>query len=139
MRRNVTPLLWEGEGGEGRGGGERKGGQGEGGRERERGTELGAHFSRLFDRLNNVITNKFKVELGCLIFTVNSISISGVLTPSQLAGEKVKPRWPPMEVDFVRQFQSSSRSRMSIPVLYTTLITVFLLKATFDPEYVICS
>ena len=34
--------------------------------------------------------------------SVNSISISGILTPNQLAGQKMKPRWPPMEGNFVR-------------------------------------
>ena len=50
------------------------------------------------------------------------ISISGMLTPSHMAGQKVKPRWPPIEVDFVRQFRSCSRSCTSVPVVYTILI-----------------
>ena len=45
-----------------------------------------------------------------------------VLAPSHLLGQKVKPRWPPMEENFGRQFQSSSRSCTSVPVLYATLI-----------------
>ena len=47
---------------------------------------------------------------------MNLISISGMLTLSQLAGQNVKPRWPPMEGNFVRQFQSSLRSCTSVPV-----------------------
>ena len=58
---------------------------------------------------------------------VNSISISGMLTPSHLLGQKVKPKWPPMEENFGRQFQSSSRSCTSVPVLCTTLIFSFCL------------
>ena len=58
---------------------------------------------------------------------MNSISISGMLTPSHLLEQKVKPRWPPMEGNFGRQFQSSSRSCTSVPVLYTTLIFSFCL------------
>ena len=51
---------------------------------------------------------------------VNSVSISGMLTPSHLLGQKVKPRWPPMEANFGRPFQSSSRSCTSVLVLCTT-------------------
>ena len=58
---------------------------------------------------------------------MNSISVSGMLTPSHLLGQKVKPRWPPMDENFGRQFQSSSRSCTSIPVLCTTLICSFCL------------
>ena len=58
---------------------------------------------------------------------MNSISISGMLTPSHLAGQKVKSRWPPVEGNFVRQFQSSSRSCTSVPVLYTTSVISFCL------------
>ena len=36
----------------------------------------------------------------------DSISISGMKTPSHLAGQKMKSRWPPMEGNFLRQFQS---------------------------------
>ena len=39
----------------------------------------------------------------------------------------MKPRWPPMEGNFVCQFQSSSRSCTSVPFLYTTLIVSFCL------------
>ena len=35
--------------------------------------------------------------------------MSGMLTPSHLAGQKVKPRWPTVGGNFVRQFQSTSR------------------------------
>ena len=59
--------------------------------------------------------------------SVNSISISGMLTPSHLLGQKVKPRWPPMEGNFRRQIQSSSLSCTSVPVLYATLIFSFCL------------
>ena len=58
---------------------------------------------------------------------VNSIFISGKLTPNHLDGQKVKPRWPPIEGNFGRQFQSSSRSCTSVPVLCTTLIFSFCL------------
>ena len=58
---------------------------------------------------------------------MNSISISGTLTPSHSLGQKVKPRWPPMEGNFGRQFQSSSWSCTSVPVLCTTLIFSFCL------------
>ena len=58
---------------------------------------------------------------------MNSISISGMLIPSHLRGQKVKPRWPPMEGNFVRRFQSSSRSCTSVPILYTTVIFSFSL------------
>ena len=58
---------------------------------------------------------------------VSSISISGMLTSSHLLGQKVKPRWPPMEGNFGRQFQSSLRSCMSVLVLYTILIFSFCL------------
>ena len=51
-----------------------------------------------------------------MVVPVNSISLSGMLTPSHLLGQKVKPRWSPMDGNFVRQFQSSSRSCMSVPV-----------------------
>ena len=57
--------------------------------------------------------------------SVDSISISGMLTSSHLAGQKVKPRWPSMEGNFVRPFQSSSRSCTSVPVLYTTSVISF--------------
>ena len=56
---------------------------------------------------------------------MNSISISVMLTPSHLLEQKVKPKWPPMEGNFGRQFQSSSRSCTSVPVLYTTLTFSF--------------
>ena len=59
--------------------------------------------------------------------TVNSISATGMLTPSHLPAQKGKPRWPPTGVNFVRQFQSSSRSCTSVPVPYTTLISKFCL------------
>ena len=59
--------------------------------------------------------------------TVNSISISGMLTPSHLLGQKVRPRWPPMEGNFVSQFQSSSRFCTSVSVLYTTSVISFCL------------
>ena len=58
---------------------------------------------------------------------VNSISIYGMLTPSHLAGQNVKPKWPSMEGNFVRQFQSSSRSCTSIPALYTASVMRFCL------------
>ena len=58
---------------------------------------------------------------------VNSISISGMLTLIHLLGQKVKPRWPPIEGNFIRQFQSPSRSCTSVPVLYTTFIFSFYL------------
>ena len=57
--------------------------------------------------------------IGCVFYrvgdwddlqTVNSISISGILTPSHLLGQKVKPRWLPMEGRFVRQFLSSTQA-----------------------------
>ena len=35
---------------------------------------------------------------------VNSISRSGMLTSSHLLEQKVKPRWPPIEGNFVRPF-----------------------------------
>ena len=68
--------------------------------------------------------NNMAFFLSC---PVNSISISGMLTPSHLLGQKVKPRWPPTEGNFERQFQSSSRSCTSVPVLYATLIFSFCL------------
>ena len=51
-----------------------------------------------------------------------------MLTPSHLAGQTVKPKWPPKEGNFVRQFQSSSRSCTSVPVHNTALVhyTVFV-------------
>ena len=58
---------------------------------------------------------------------MNSVSISGMLTPIHSLGQKVKPRWPPMEENFGRQFQSSSRSCTLVPVLCTTLIFSFCL------------
>ena len=58
---------------------------------------------------------------------VNSISIFGMLTPSHLLGQKVKPRRPPMEENFERQFQSSSRSCTLVPVLCTTFTFSFCL------------
>ena len=39
--------------------------------------------------------------------------------------QPVKPRWPPMESNFLRQFQSSSRSCTSVPVLYMTSVIGF--------------
>ena len=65
--------------------------------------------------------------LTFLSLPVNSISISRMLTPSHLHGQKVKPRWPPKERNFLCQFQSSSRSCTSVPVLCTTLIFSFCL------------
>ena len=59
--------------------------------------------------------------------TVNSFSISGMLTPSHLLGQKVKAGRLPMEENFVRQFQSSSQLCTSGPVLSTTLIFNFCL------------
>ena len=53
---------------------------------------------------------------------VNKISISGMLTSSHLAEQKVEPRWPNMEGNFLRQFQSYSRSCTSFSLLYTFLI-----------------
>ena len=70
-------------------------------------------------------TDQLRLEFG--LVAVNSISISVMLTPSHLAGQKVKPRWPPMEGNFVRQFQSTSRSCTSIPILCTTLVFNFCL------------
>ena len=58
---------------------------------------------------------------------VNSIYIAGMLTPSHSLGQKVKLRRPPMEGNFGRQFQSSSRSCTSVPVLCTILIFSFCL------------
>ena len=58
---------------------------------------------------------------------VNSTSISGMLTPTHFLVQKVTPRWLPIQGNFVRQFQSSSRSCTSVPVLYTTLIFSFCL------------
>ena len=37
---------------------------------------------------------------------MKSTSISGMLTPSHLLGQKVKSRWPVVEGNFARQFQS---------------------------------
>ena len=48
-----------------------------------------------------------------------------MLTPGDLLRQKVKPRWLPMEGNFGRQFQPSSRSCTSVPVLHTTLIFSF--------------
>ena len=59
--------------------------------------------------------------------TVNSIPVSGMLTPSHLAGQKEKPRWPPMEGNFVGQFHSSSRTCTSVLVVCTTLMFSFRL------------
>ena len=60
---------------------------------------------------------------------VNSISISGMLTPSHLLGH-----WAKSEVkmathvgNFVRQFHSSSWSCTPVPVFYVTLIFSFCL------------
>ena len=50
-----------------------------------------------------------------------------MLAPSNLLRQKIKPRWPPVEGNFERQFQFSSRSCTSVPVLYTTLIFSFCL------------
>ena len=50
-----------------------------------------------------------------------------MLTPSHSLEQKVKPRWPPTEGNFGRQFQSSSRSCTLVPVLYTTLVLSFCL------------
>ena len=47
---------------------------------------------------------------------VNSISISGMLTSQW----KVKPRWPPMEANFGRQFQSPTRACTSVLVSHAT-------------------
>ena len=58
---------------------------------------------------------------------MNSTFISGMLTPSHLLVQKVKPRWPTMEGSFGRRFQSSSRSCTSVSVLYATLIFSFCL------------
>ena len=43
--------------------------------------------------------------LFAVLYAVNSISISGMLTGQR----KVKPSWPPMEANFGRQFQSPTR------------------------------
>ena len=73
----------------------------------------------------------YTVKCRCAAFgdrrSVNSIFISGMLTPSHLLGQKVKSRWLPLEGNFVRQFQSLSRFCMSVTVLYTTLIFSFCL------------
>ena len=61
-------------------------------------------------------------------------SISGILTPSYLLAQKVKPRWLPMEWNFVLQFQSLSWSCMSVPLLYTTLIFRFFLIWLLKPS-----
>ena len=53
--------------------------------------------------------------------------VTEIVTPSHLHGQKVKPRWPPIEGNFVCQFQSSSRSCTSVPVLHTTLTFSFCL------------
>ena len=41
-----------------------------------------------------------------------------MLTPSHLLGQKVKPRWPPIEGNFVRQFQSFTRLQSSVFVWF---------------------
>ena len=69
-------------------------------------------------------------------WSVNSISISGMLTPSHLAGQKVKPRWPSMKGNFVGQFQYSSRSYTSVPVLCTASVISFcLVRPQSMPNY----
>ena len=65
---------------------------------------------------------------------MNSISISGMLTPGRLYGQEVEPRCPPMEGNFVRQFQSSTRSSTPVPVLYTTLTFSFCLVRLRKPS-----
>ena len=57
---------------------------------------------------------------------VNSISISGMLSGQW----KVKPRWPPMEDNFGRQFQSSTRACTSVSVSYATFYS--FLKSCFS-------
>ena len=67
----------------------------------------------------NTRSKTYKQTFTSQSMAVNSISISGMLTPNHLRGQKVKPRWPPMErildVSFsplrglVRQFQSFAR------------------------------
>ena len=47
---------------------------------------------------------------------MNSISLSGILTVQW----NVKPRWPPIEGSFVRQFQSRTRSCTSVLVCHAT-------------------
>ena len=63
----------------------------------------------------------------CKAPSVNSISICRMLTSSHLTWQKVKPRSPLMEGNFVHEFQSSSQSCTSVPLLYTTLIFSFYL------------
>ena len=63
----------------------------------------------------------------CLPWSMNSISISGMLPPSHILGQKVKSRWPPMKGNFVRHFQFSLRSCTSVPVLYMTSVISFCL------------
>ena len=80
------------------------------------------HSNLSKQNLNNFLHSDdhlFTLDLF-MIKPVNSISISEMLTSSHLLGQKVKPRWPPMEGNFVGQFQSSLRSFTSVPVLYTT-------------------
>ena len=71
------------------------------------------------------MTPGISADLYDLIVPVNSISISGELTPSHLLGQKVKAIWPPIEGNFVRQFQFSSWSCTTVAVFYTTLILSF--------------
>ena len=70
---------------------------------------------------------------------VNSISISGMLTPSDLLGQKVKPRCPPMEANFGCQFQSSSRSCTSVPVFCMNFQFLFGLTSKTFPTMEKCS
>ena len=63
----------------------------------------------------------------CTAPSVNSNSICGMLTSSHLTRQEVKPRSPLMEGNFVHEFQSSSQSCTSVPLLYTTLIFSFYL------------
>ena len=48
-----------------------------------------------------------EADMRIKLQAVNSISISGMLTPSHSLGQKVKPRWPPTEENLGRQVQSS--------------------------------
>ena len=65
---------------------------------------------------------------------VNSIYISGMLTPRRLHGQKLKPRWPPMEGNFVRQFQSSTRSCTLLTRLQLLAFVWFGLKSIPNHE-----
>ena len=63
---------------------------------------------------------------------VNSISISGML-----AGQwNVKPRWPPVEGNFVRQFQSPIQAYTSVLVSHETVYVFW--RALFENTHKAC-